>query len=34
MFRVLMTIIRVLYLYLTKDIFMLKNSVKLLRYIY
>ena len=33
MFRPLMTIIRELYLYLTKDIFMLKHSVKLRRYI-
>ena len=34
MFRSLMTIIRELYLYLTKVIFMLKHSVKLCRYIY
>ena len=34
MFRFLMTIIRELYLYLTKIIFMLKHSVKLRRYIY
>jgi hypothetical protein len=34
MFRALMTIIRELYLYLTKVIFMLKYSVKLRRYIY
>jgi len=34
MFRSLMTIIRELYLYLTKVIFMLKHSVKLRRYIY
>ena len=34
MFRSLMTIIRELYLYLTKVIFMLKHSVKLHRYIY
>ena len=33
MFRSLMTIIRELYLYLTKVIFMLKLSVKLRRYI-
>jgi len=33
MFRSLMTIIRELYLYLTKVIFMLKHSVKLRRYI-
>jgi len=32
MFRPLMTIIRELYLYLTKVIFMLKHSVKLRRY--
>ena len=32
MFRSLMTIIRELYLYLTKVIFMLKHSVKLRRY--
>ena len=34
MFRSLMTIIRELYLYLTKVIFMLKHSVKLRLYIY
>jgi len=34
MFRSLMTVIRELYLYLTKVIFMLKHSVKLRRYIY
>ena len=34
MFLSLMTIIRELYLYLTKVIFMLKHSVKLRRYIY
>jgi len=34
MFSPLMTIIRELYLYLTKVIFMLKHSVKLGRYIY
>jgi len=34
MFRSLMTIIRELYLYLTKVIFMLKDSVELRRYIY
>jgi len=34
MFRSLMTIIRELYLYLTKVIFMLKHSVKLRRDIY
>jgi len=34
MFRSLMTIIRELYLYLTKVIFMLKHSVKLCRFIY
>jgi len=34
MFRSSMTIIRELYLYLTKVIFMLKHSVKLRRYIY
>jgi len=34
MFRSLMTIIRELYLYLTKVIFMLTHSVKLRRYIY
>ena len=34
MFRSLMTIIRELYLYITKVIFMLKHSVKLRRYIY
>jgi len=34
MFRSLMTIIRELYLYLTKVIFMLKHSVKLRRYIH
>ena len=33
MFRSLMTVIRKLYLYLTKVIFMLKHSVKLRRYI-
>ena len=33
MFRSLMTIIRELYLYLTKVIFMLKHSVTLRRYI-
>jgi len=33
MFRSLMIIIRELYLYLTKVIFMLKHSVKLRRYI-
>jgi len=33
MFRPLMTIIRELYLYLTKVIFMLKDWVKLRRYI-
>ena len=33
MFRSLMTIIRELYLYLTKVIFMLKHSVKLRRYV-
>jgi len=33
MFRSLMTIIRELYLYLTKVMFMLKHSVKLRRYI-
>ena len=33
MFRSLMTIIRELYLYLTKVIFMLQHSVKLRRYI-
>ena len=33
MFRSLMTIIRELYLYLTKIIFMLKHSAKLHRYI-
>ena len=34
MFRSLLTIIRELYLYLAKVIFMLKHSVKLHRYIY
>ena len=34
MFRSQMTIIRELYLYLTKVIFMLKHSVKLHRYVY
>ena len=34
MFRSLMTIIRELYLYLNKVIFMLKHSVKLRLYIY
>ena len=34
MFRSLLTIIRELYLYLTKVIFMLKHSVELRRYIY
>jgi len=34
MFRSLTTIIRELYIYLTKVIFMLKRSVKLRRYIY
>jgi len=34
MFRSLMTIIRELYLYLTKVIFMLKHSVELRRYLY
>jgi len=34
MFRSLMTIIRELYLHLTKVIFMLKHSVKLRRYVY
>jgi hypothetical protein len=34
MFRSLMTIIRELYLHLTKIIFMLKHSVKLRRYTY
>ena len=34
MFRSLMAIIRELYLYLTKVIFMLKHSVKLRRYMY
>ena len=34
MFRSLMTIIRGVYLYLTKVIFMLKHSVKLRRFIY
>ena len=34
MFRSLMTIIRELYLYVTKVIFMLKHSVKLRSYIY
>jgi len=34
MFRSLMTIIRELYLYLTKVIFLLKHLVKLRRYIY
>jgi len=34
MFRSLMTIIRELYLYLTKVIFMLEHSVKLHLYIY
>ena len=34
MFRSLMIIIRELYLYLTKLIFMLKHSTKLRRYIY
>jgi len=34
MFRSLMTIIRELYLYLTKVIFMLKHTVKLRRFIY
>jgi len=34
MFRFLMTIIRELYLYLTKIIFMLKHSVKLRRVLY
>ena len=34
MFRSLMTIIRELYLYLTKVIFMLKHWVKLRRYVY
>jgi len=34
MFQSLMTIIRELYLYRTKVIFMLKHSVKLRRYIY
>jgi len=33
MFRSLLTIIRELYLYLTKVMFMLKHSVKLCRYI-
>jgi len=33
MFRSLMTIIRELYLYLTKVIFMLKHSVRLGRYV-
>ena len=33
MFRSLMTIIRELYLYLTKVMFVLKQSVKLRRYI-
>ena len=33
MFRSLMTVIRELYLYLTKVIFMLEHSVKLRRYI-
>ena len=33
MFQTLMTIIRELYLYVTKVIFMLKHSVKLRRYI-
>ena len=34
MFRSIMAIIRELYLYLTKVIFILKHSVKLCRYIY
>jgi len=34
MLRSLMTVIRELYLYLTKVTFMLKHSVKLRRYIY
>ena len=34
MFRSLMTVIRELYLYLAKVIFMLKHSVKLLCFIY
>jgi len=34
MFRSSMTIIRELYLYLTKVIFVLKHSVKIRRYIY
>jgi len=34
MFRSLMTIIRELYLYLTKVIFMLKHSVRLRRYMH
>jgi len=34
MFRSLLTIIRELYLYLTKVIFMLKHSVELRRYMY
>jgi len=34
MFWSLMTIIREIYLYLTKVIFMIKHSVKLRRYIY
>ena len=34
MFRSLMTVIRELYLYLTKVVFMLKHSVKLRRYTY
>ena len=34
MFRSLMTVIRELYLYLTKVMFMLKHSVKLRRYKY
>jgi len=34
MFRYLMTIIRELYLYLTKVIFMLKQSLKLRPYVY
>jgi len=34
MFRSLMTIIRELYLYLTKVMFMLKHSVTLRRFIY
>jgi hypothetical protein len=33
MFRSFMTIVRELYLYLTKVMFMLKHSVKLRRYI-